>query len=217
MLCFESSPTAPAAPLSPHNLVLQNTIRDHGARHAACDRHRANIDLPSLGRRGFSHRRDRRGAVVGATTSFHFHLHAPIAASRSFADRRVALAIGWPISRFRPSSLPLPACWCFKGLALAVLQAGPVALLADLPETLFRFHSELFPAPARFNPTLRLLIGACWRLVWSMSSSRTRARAASCVEVGPRFFALKNATLFRAVIIYFTYRIASHRGLPHCW
>ena len=77
------------------------------------------------------------------------------------------------------------------------------------------FIPELFPGAGALYPT-SLLIGAALALGLVYVSVKTRARRASHgVEVEPTgFFALKNATLF-GVIIYFTYLIASHRGLPN--
>jgi len=126
-----------------------------------------------------------------------------------------AQAIGWPISRFHPSSSRWPACWCSKGWRLRCCKASRSAVLADLPETLLRFHSGTFPGAGALYPLApdRRHAGACLVYV----SVKTRARRASHgVEVEPTgFFALKNATLF-GVIIYFTYLIASHRGCPTC-
>jgi putative multiple sugar transport system permease protein len=77
------------------------------------------------------------------------------------------------------------------------------------------FIPELFPDAGALHPT-SLLIGAALALGLVYVSVKTRARRASHgVEVEPAgFFALKNAILF-GVVLYFTYLIASHRGLPN--
>ena len=56
----------------------------------------------------------------------------------------------------------------------------------------------------------------CWRWPWSLPARRRgRANSLHGIEVEPYgFFVAKNALLF-GVLIYFTYLIASHRGLPN--
>src|SRR6266849_1782018 len=104
----------------------------------------------------------------------------------------------------------------FKGLALAVLQGQSVGPFSPTFQKLSSgFIPEMFPSAGALYPT-SILIGAVLALGLVYVSVKTRARRASHgVEVEPTgFFAFKNAVLF-GVIIYFTYLIASHRGLPN--
>jgi len=104
----------------------------------------------------------------------------------------------------------------FKGLSLAVLQGQSVGPFSPTFQKLSSgFIPELFPGAGALYPT-SILIGAALALGLVYVSVKTRARRASHgVEVEPTgFFALKNLILF-GVIIYFTYLIASHRGLPN--
>jgi len=131
-----------------------------------------HIDLSvELGRR--LHRRDRRGADGALTTCI---IPASIACLAPCADR-AAQGYGGLFQDSVSVILPVPACWCFQGLALAVLQGQSVGPFSPTSESL-RFHSRTFHATARLPPLApdRRHDG---RLVWSMSASRTTARRAS--------------------------------------
>ncbi|HEY0853129.1 MAG TPA: multiple monosaccharide ABC transporter permease [Bradyrhizobium sp.] len=104
----------------------------------------------------------------------------------------------------------------FKGLALAVLQGQSVG---PFPPTFQKLSSgfipELFPATGSLHPT-SLLIGVVLAFALVYASARSRARELSHgIEVEPyAFFAGKSVAL-ACVVLYFTYLIASHRGLPN--
>jgi putative multiple sugar transport system permease protein len=104
----------------------------------------------------------------------------------------------------------------FKGLALAVLQGQSVG---PFPPTFQKLSSgfipELFPAAGSLHPT-SLLIGVVLAFALVYASARSRARELSHgIEVEPyAFFAGKSVAL-ACVVLYFTYLIASHRGLPN--
>ena len=104
----------------------------------------------------------------------------------------------------------------FKGLALALLQGQS---LGPFPPTFQKLSSgfipELLPGFATLHPT-SLLIGAALALALVYSSAKSRAREQSHgIEVEPyAFFVAKSAALSGAVL-YFTYLIAAHRGLPN--
>lgn len=104
----------------------------------------------------------------------------------------------------------------FKGLALAVLQGQSVG---PFPPTFQKLSSgfipELFPAAGSLHPT-SLLIGVVLAFALVYASTRSRARELSHgIEVEPyAFFAGKSVAL-ACVVLYFTYLIASHRGLPN--
>ncbi|MGH6713407.1 MAG: multiple monosaccharide ABC transporter permease [Bradyrhizobium sp.] len=128
----------------------------------------------------------------------------------------IGAAQGYWVAYFKIPSfiVTLAGMLVFKGLALAVLQGQSVGPFSPTFQKLSSgFIPELFPGA--LNPT-SLLIGAVLALGLVYVSVTTRARRASHgVEVEPTaFFALKNAVLF-GVVLYFTYLIASHRGLPN--
>jgi putative multiple sugar transport system permease protein len=104
----------------------------------------------------------------------------------------------------------------FKGLALAILQGQSVGPFPpDFQKLSSGFIPELFPDAGTLYPT-SLLIGAVLALALVYASAKGRARQQSHgIEVEPYgFFVAKCALLF-GVSIYFTYLIASHRGLPN--
>jgi putative multiple sugar transport system permease protein len=104
----------------------------------------------------------------------------------------------------------------FKGLALALLQGQSVG---PFPATFQKLSSgfipELLPDVGTLHPT-SLLIGIVLAFGLVYASARSRAREHSHgIEVEPyAFFVAKSAVLSGAVL-YFTYLIASHRGLPN--
>jgi putative multiple sugar transport system permease protein len=104
----------------------------------------------------------------------------------------------------------------FKGLALALLQGQSVG---PFPGTFQKLSSgfipELFPSAGTLYPT-SLAIGAVLTLALVYASIKGRAREQSHgIEVEPyAVFVAKNAILAGA-LLYFTYLIASHRGLPN--
>ena len=104
----------------------------------------------------------------------------------------------------------------FKGLALALLQGQSVG---PFPATFQKLSSgfipELLPDVGTLHPT-SLLIGIVLAFGLVYASARSRAREhLHGIEVEPdAFFVAKSAVLSGAVL-YFTYLIASHRGLPN--
>ncbi len=130
----------------------------------------------------------------------------------------IGAAQGYWVAYFKIPSfiVTLAGMLVFKGLALAVLQGQSVG---PFPTTFQKLSSgfipELVPGAGALYPT-SLLIGTALAAALVMMNLKTRARLQSHgVETEPTgFFAFKNAVLF-AVIVYFTYLIASHRGLPN--
>ncbi|MCW5702998.1 MAG: sugar ABC transporter permease, partial [Bradyrhizobium sp.] len=100
--------------------------------------------------------------------------------------------------------------------ALAVLQGQSVGPFPPAFQKLSSgFIPELFPAAGTLRPT-SLLIGVVLAFVMVFAAARGRTREQSHgIEVEPyAFFAGKNAAL-AGFVLYFTYLIASHRGLPN--
>jgi putative multiple sugar transport system permease protein len=130
----------------------------------------------------------------------------------------IGAAQGYWVAYFKIPSfiVTLAGMLVFKGLALAVLQGQSVGpFSATFQKLSSGFIPEMFPGAGALYPT-SLVIGAMMALGLVYVSVKTRARRASHgVEVEPTgFFAFKNAVLF-GVVMYATYLIASHRGLPN--
>jgi putative multiple sugar transport system permease protein len=104
----------------------------------------------------------------------------------------------------------------FKGLALALLQGQS---LGPFPPTFQKLSSgfipELLPGFGTLHPT-SLLIGAVLALALVYSSVKSRAREQSHgIEVEPYAFFVAKCAVLSGAVLYFTYLIASHRGLPN--
>ncbi|MDB5625492.1 MAG: inner-rane translocator [Tardiphaga sp.] len=130
----------------------------------------------------------------------------------------IGAAQGYWVAYFKIPSfiVTLAGMLVFKGLALAVLQGQSVGPFPITFQKLSSgFITELVPGAGALYPT-SLLIGTALAAALVMMNLKIRARQQSHgVEAEPTgFFALKNVVLF-AVIVYFTYLIASHRGLPN--
>src|ERR1700761_140076 len=127
-------------------------------------------------------------------------------------------AQGWFVAYFKIPSfiVTLAGMLVFKGLALALLQGQSVG---PFPATFQKLSSgfipELFPSAGTLYPT-SLAVGALLTLALVYASVKGRSREqAHGIEVEPyAVFAAKNVILAGA-ILYFTYLIASHRGLPN--
>jgi putative multiple sugar transport system permease protein len=130
----------------------------------------------------------------------------------------IGAAQGYWVAYFKIPSfiVTLAGMLVFKGLALAILQGQSVGPFAPTFQKLSSgFIPELFPDAGVLYPT-SLLIGAALAAALVAMNTRARARQQSHgMEAEPYgFFVFKNALLF-AAIVYFTYLIASHRGLPN--
>jgi putative multiple sugar transport system permease protein len=104
----------------------------------------------------------------------------------------------------------------FKGLALALLQGQSVG---PFPTTFQKLSSgfipEVIPGAGGWHPTSMLIgTGLALALVYATAKARSRENSHG-IEVEPYgLFVAKNAALL-GVVLYFTYLIASHRGLPN--
>jgi putative multiple sugar transport system permease protein len=104
----------------------------------------------------------------------------------------------------------------FKGLALALLQGQSVG---PFPPTFQKLSSgfipELLPSAGSLYPT-SLLIGAVLAAGMVYASAKSRAREQSHgIEVEPYVLFVAKSLVLSGVVLYFTYLIASHRGLPN--
>src|SRR5712672_745657 len=199
-------------PLNLTNLVLQNSYVIIMALGMLLVIVTGHIDLSVGSVAGFI---GGIAAVLMVRYGVHF---IPAAIACVVLGALIGAAQGYWVAYFKIPSfiVTLAGMLVFKGLALAVLQGQSVGPFSPTFQKLSSgFIPELVPGAGALYPT-SLLIGAMLALGLVYVSVKTRARRAShSVEVEPTgFFALKNATLF-GVVIYFTYLIASHRGLPN--
>jgi putative multiple sugar transport system permease protein len=199
-------------PLNLTNLVLQNSYIVIMALGMLLVIVTGHIDLSVGSVAGFV-------GAVAAVLMVRYHVDYPLAfIACLLVGAAIGAAQGYWVAYFGIPSfiVTLAGMLVFKGLALAVLQGQSVGPFSPTFQKLSSgFIPEMFPSAGALYPT-SMLIGALMALGLVYVSVKTRARRASHgVEVEPAgFFALKNAILF-AVVMYATYLIASHRGLPN--
>jgi putative multiple sugar transport system permease protein len=199
-------------PLNLTNLVLQNSYIVIMALGMLLVIVTGHIDLSVGSVAGFV-------GAVAAVLMVRYHVAYPLAFLACLVvGALVGAAQGYWVAYFKIPSfiVTLAGMLVFKGLALAILQGQSVG---PFPPTFQKLSSgfipELFPAAGTLYPT-SLLVGAVLAVALVFTSAKARARQQSHgIEVEPYgFFVAKNALLFGA-LIYFTYLIASHRGLPN--
>jgi putative multiple sugar transport system permease protein len=199
-------------PLNLTNLVLQNSYIVIMALGMLLVIVTGHIDLSVGSVAGFI-------GAIAAVLMVRYGVHFIPAAIVCLAlGALIGAAQGYWVAWFKVPSfiVTLAGMLVFKGLALAALQGQSVGPFSPTFQKLSSgFIPELFPDAGTLYPT-SLLIGAMLALGLVYVGVRTRARRASHgVEVEPAgFFVFKNAILFGA-IIYFSWLIASHRGLPN--
>src|SRR5437868_7418741 len=130
----------------------------------------------------------------------------------------IGAAQGYWVAYFKIPSfiVTLAGMLVFKGLALAVLQGQS---LGPFPTTFQKLSSgfipEVLPEAGTLHPT-SMLIGAVLALGLVYASARGRSREQlHGIEVEPYAFFLGKSILLACAVLYFTYLIASHRGLPN--
>jgi putative multiple sugar transport system permease protein len=199
-------------PLNLTNLVLQNSYIVIMALGMLLVIVTGHIDLSVGSVAGFI-------GAIAAVLMVRYHVDYPLAfIACLLVGAAIGTAQGYWVAYFGIPSfiVTLAGMLVFKGLALAVLQGQS---LGPFPPTFQKLSSgfipELFPGADTLHPT-SLLIGAVLALALVYASAKTRAREQSHgIEVEPyALFVAKSAALL-AVILYFTYMIASHRGLPN--
>jgi putative multiple sugar transport system permease protein len=199
-------------PLNLTNLVLQNSYIVIMALGMLLVIVTGHIDLSVGSVAGFV-------GAVAAVLMVRYHLAYPLAfVACLLVGAAIGAAQGYWVAYFRIPSfiVTLAGMLVFKGLALAVLQGQSVG---PFPATFQKLSSgfipELFAVDGTLHPT-SLLIGALLALALVYASVKSRAREQSHgIEVEPPVvFAAKSSAL-AAVVLYFTYLVASHRGLPN--
>src|SRR5689334_5067946 len=199
-------------PLNLTNLVLQNSYIVIMALGMLLVIVTGHIDLSVGSVAGFV-------GAVAAVLMVHYHLDFPMAIIACLVVGAViGAAQGYWVAYFGIPSfiVTLAGMLVFKGLALALLQGQSVG---PFPGTFQKLSSgfipEMFPSAGTLYPT-SLAIGAVLTLALVYASVKGRSRELSHgIEVEPyAVFVAKNVIL-AGVILYFTYLIASHRGLPN--
>jgi len=199
-------------PLNMTNLVLQNSYIVIMALGMLLVIVTGHIDLSVGSVSGFV-------GAVAAVLMVRYRIEPALAfAACLLLGAAIGAAQGYWVAYFGIPSfiVTLAGMLVFKGLALAVLQGQSVG---PFPPTFQKLSSgfipELFPAAGSLHPT-SLLIGVVLAFALVYASARSRARELSHgIEVEPyAFFAGKSVAL-ACVVLYFTYLIASHRGLPN--
>ena len=199
-------------PLNLTNLVLQNSYIVIMALGMLLVIVTGHIDLSVGSVAGFV-------GAVAAVLMVRYHVAYPLAFLACLVvGALIGAAQGYWVAYFKIPSfiVTLAGMLVFKGLALAILQGQSVGPFPpDFQKLSSGFIPELFPDAGTLYPT-SLLIGAVLALALVYASPQGRARQQSHgIEVEPYgFFVAKCALLF-GVSIYFTYLIASHRGLPN--
>jgi putative multiple sugar transport system permease protein len=130
----------------------------------------------------------------------------------------IGAAQGYWVAYFKIPSfiVTLAGMLVFKGLALAVLQGQS---LGPFPPTFQKLSSgfipEFLPEAGTLHPT-SMLIGAVLALGLVYASAKSRAREQSHgIEVEPYAFFLGKSVVLACAVLYFTYLIATYRGLPN--
>jgi putative multiple sugar transport system permease protein len=142
-------------------------------------------------------------------------------------------AQGYWVAYFKIPSfiVTLAGMLVFKGLALAVLQGQS---LGPFPSTFQKLSSGFIPELACSQPEpasffgcnfvseagtlhpISMLIGVALALGLVYASAKSRAREVSHgIEVEPYAFFLGKSIVLACAVLYFTYLIATYRGLPN--
>jgi len=199
-------------PLNLTNLVLQNSYIVIMALGMLLVIVTGHIDLSVGSVAGFI-------GAVAAVLMVHYHINSPLAfIACLLLGAAIGAAEGYWVAYFGIPSfiVTLAGMLVFKGLALAVLQGQSVG---PFPPTFQKLSSgfipELLPGTGTLHPS-SLLIGAALAFAIVYASAKSRAREQSHgIEVEPYALFVGKSVTLSAVVLYFTYLIASHRGLPN--
>src|SRR3981189_714343 len=199
-------------PLNLTNLVLQNSYIVIMALGMLLVIVTGHIDLSVGSVAGFV-------GAVAAVLMVRYHVPYPLAfIACLLVGGGIGGARGYLIAYFGIPSfiVTLAGMLVFKGLALAFLQGQSVG---PFPATFQKLSSgfipEVLPGADTLHPT-SLLIGAVLALGLIYSSAKGRAREQSHgIDVEPYAVFVAKSFLLSGMVLYFTYLIASHRGLPN--
>jgi putative multiple sugar transport system permease protein len=199
-------------PLNLTNLVLQNSYIVIMALGMLLVIVTGHIDLSVGSVAGFV------GAVAAVLmVSYDMH-YVPATILCLILGGLIGAAQGYWVAYFKIPSfiVTLAGMLVFKGLALAILMGQSIGPFPpEFQKLSSGFIPELIPDAGSLHPT-SLALGALLAigLVWQNVKSRTRQEHHG-IEVEPYGFFLAKNALFFGVIVYASYLIASHRGLPN--
>src|SRR5437667_191334 len=199
-------------PLNLTNLVLQNSYIVIMALGMLLVIVTGHIDLSVGSVAGFV-------GAVAAVLMVRFHVDYPVAfIACLFVGAAIGAAQGYWVAYFGIPSfiVTLAGMLVFKGLALALLQGQSVG---PFPPTFQKLSSgfipEVLPGTGNMHPT-SLLIGIALAFALVYASAKSRAREQSHgIEVEPYAFFVGKSAVLSGAVLYFTYLIATHRGLPN--
>ena len=199
-------------PLNLTNLVLQNSYIVIMALGMLLVIVTGHIDLSVGSVAGFV-------GAVAAVLMVRYHVDYPVAfIACLLVGAAIGAAQGYWVAYFKIPSfiVTLAGMLVFKGLALALLQGQSVG---PFPTTFQKLSSgfipEVLPGADTLHPT-SLLIGAVLALGLIYSSAKGRVREQSHgIDVEPYAVFVAKSFLLSGMVLYFTYLIASHRGLPN--
>ncbi|WP_338698869.1 MULTISPECIES: multiple monosaccharide ABC transporter permease [unclassified Bradyrhizobium] len=199
-------------PVNLTNLVLQNSYIVIMALGMLLVIVTGHIDLSVGSVAGFV-------GAVAAVLMVSYHVDYPTAfIACLLVGAAIGAAQGYWVAYFKIPSfiVTLAGMLVFKGLALAVLQGRSVG---PFPPTFQKLSSgfipELFPSAGTLYPT-SLLIGVVLAFALVLASAKSRAREQSHgIEVEPYAFFIAKSIALAGAVLYFTYLIASYRGLPN--
>ena len=198
-------------PLNLTNLVLQNSYIVIMALGMLLVIVAGHIDLSVGSVVGFV---GALAAVLMVEFEWHF---VPATVACLLAGAAIGAAQGWFVAFFRIPSfiVTLAGMLVFKGLSLALLQGQSVG---PFPET-FQLLSSGFIPDVLGGESLRttsLLIGVAAAATLVFVNLRERAnRQRHAMELEPTpFFVAKNL-VFVALIVAFSWKLASYKGLPN--
>jgi putative multiple sugar transport system permease protein len=199
-------------PLNLTNLVLQNSYIVIMALGMLLVIVTGHIDLSVGSVAGFI-------GAVAAVLIVRFDVHyVPATIICLVLGGLIGAAQGYWVAYFKIPSfiVTLAGMLVFKGLALAILAGQSVGPFPpEFQKLSSGFIPEFTPDATTFFPT-SLAIGTLLALALLWQNFRSRARRVSHhIETEPQGFFLGKNILFFVVTVYFSYLIASHRGLPN--
>jgi putative multiple sugar transport system permease protein len=198
-------------PLNLTNLVLQNSYIVIMALGMLLVIVAGHIDLSVGSVCGFI------GALAAVLmVNFGWH-YLPTAIACLVAGAVIGAAQGWFVAYSKIPSfiVTLAGMLVFKGLSLALLQGQSIG---PFPVEFQRLSSGFIPDVLAGTDlrTTSLLVGLLAAAALGAASLRGRARQARHgMETEPYGFFIAKTLLFVAAIVYFSYLLASYRGLPN--
>ncbi|MDB5893581.1 MAG: Monosaccharide-transporting ATPase [Rhodoferax sp.] len=198
-------------PLNVTNLVLQNSYIVIMALGMLLVIVAGHIDLSVGSVCGFI---GALAAVLMVQYNWHF---VPAALACLVCGGLIGAAQGWFVAYFRIPSfiVTLAGMLVFKGLALALLQGQSVGPFPESFQMLSSgFIPDLFNAESLRLTSLVLGVGVAAAL--AVAGLRTRGQQLSHgMETEPAAFFFAKTAVFAAMLVYFSYLMASYKGLPN--